>query len=490
MERSSNLDMPFILPSQAQKHVTHNEALLRIDALVQLAVVGSDSGVPPAEPAEGERHIVGAAATGDWAGHETEIAAFQDGAWTFHVPQSGWCAWSISDAALLVWTGTEWSNLVAGLVNPVALLGVNTVADETNRLAVKADAVLHSHDDVTPGSGSAQHVINKNAEADTASIVFQTGWSGRAEFGLAGDDKLHAKVSTDGASWREAMVIDPANGFAGFGTASPIAGVSVERTTGLLAAFVSDNASIANLGGAGMVGYIKETPTLADARLGYLLFGSRGGGGVGLHPCGIQGLADAAWIADTSYPAYVNVLTTQSGSTGRVARWRWEAGGHYRPETDNSYTIGDASHRVSAVWAANGTIQTSDARDKTVTGGLDFAGAMVDAVDPKLFTWIVGGNVVVPSAEETQEVEGGEVVPQTEVVAQPGTRVHAGFIAQDLKAAMDAAGVDFGAWGLEDKGDPDSRQWTRPDQLIAVLWAALKKTRAEVAALQEYLDSE
>ncbi len=49
---------------------------------------------------------------------------------------------------------------------------------------------------------------------------------------------------------------------------------------------------------------------------------------------------------------------------------------------------------------------------------------------------------------------------------------------------MDAAGVDFGAWGLEDTVDPESRQWVRPDQLSAVLWAALRETRAEVAALK------
>lgn len=40
-DKTPNLALPFILPAQAQKHVTHNEALQRLDALVQLVVVGN-----------------------------------------------------------------------------------------------------------------------------------------------------------------------------------------------------------------------------------------------------------------------------------------------------------------------------------------------------------------------------------------------------------------------------------------------------------------
>lgn len=88
-----------------------------------------------------------------------------------------------------------------------------------------------------------------------------------------------------------------------------------------------------------------------------------------------------------------------------------------------------------------------------------------------------------PIRDHTAEGEDQDG-PQPVAVPRPGQRAHAGFLAQDLKAAMDAAGVDFGAWGLEDRDDAASRQWTRPDQLVAVLWAALRETRAEVAALR------
>jgi hypothetical protein len=70
-----------------------------------------------------------------------------------------------------------------------------------------------------------------------------------------------------------------------------------------------------------------------------------------------------------------------------------------------------------------------------------------------------------------------------DLLARPGSRTHAGFLVQDIKRALDEAGLDFAAWGLDDKADPASRQWTRADQLIPVLWAALHETRRELAKL-------
>ncbi len=54
--------------------------------------------------------------------------------------------------------------------------------------------------------------LNKNAAADTASLLFQTGWSGRAEMGLTGSDDFRINVSGDGAAWKSALVIDRASG--------------------------------------------------------------------------------------------------------------------------------------------------------------------------------------------------------------------------------------------------------------------------------------
>lgn len=220
MQNTANLGLPFIEPNQAQKHVTHNEALRILDALVQIGVVGRGAGSPPATPAEGERHIVGAAASGLWAGHPLELAVYVEGVWVFHPPQDGWLAWVEDEAVLVVWTGAAWTAVVPA-VTGAPLFGINASADTTNRLTVKSDAVLISHDDVTPGTGDARVVVNKGAPGNTASVLFQSNWSGRAEFGCTGNDDWHVKVSADGGTWHEALVVAAASGNVGIGTSAP-----------------------------------------------------------------------------------------------------------------------------------------------------------------------------------------------------------------------------------------------------------------------------
>ena len=98
-----------------------------------------------------------------------------------------------------------------------ARLGSNTSADDPNWLSVKSDAELLSHDDVTPGSGDARKIINRAASDKGASVVFQRGFSGQAEFGLIGDDQFCMKVSGDGAVFKDTLIIDTETGWAGFG---------------------------------------------------------------------------------------------------------------------------------------------------------------------------------------------------------------------------------------------------------------------------------
>jgi hypothetical protein len=194
--------------AQAQKHVTHNEALLRLDTLVQLAVIARTLAAAPATPAEGDRYLVAAGATGDWAGHGGDLAAWQNGAWVFATPQTGWRMWVAAEDKLLVLTATGWrdANAVTDLQN-LASLGVNAAADATNRLSVAAPAALFNH------AGTDMRLkINKSAAAATASMLFQNGFAGRAELGLAGDDDFRVKVSADGSSWTDAIVIDKATG--------------------------------------------------------------------------------------------------------------------------------------------------------------------------------------------------------------------------------------------------------------------------------------
>ncbi len=210
-DNSPRLDLPFILPSQAQKHVTHNEALRLLDALVQLAVEGFGAVTPPAQPAQGEVWAIGPGAGGAWVGQDGTLAVFSGNGWIFRSPRPGWIATLAGSAELRVWDGADW--IVPGLagLENLAGLGINTTSDATNRLAVAAPATLLTHE-----GDDHRLVINKATAGDTASLLWQSGWSGRAELGLAGDDDLHVKVSADGANWTEAMVIDASSGRASF----------------------------------------------------------------------------------------------------------------------------------------------------------------------------------------------------------------------------------------------------------------------------------
>ncbi|SEL92083.1 Protein of unknown function [Bosea lupini] len=207
MSETPRLGLPLLAAGQAQKHVTHNDALMRLDALVHLVVASRTQTVPPASPGETAAYIVPAGGTGVFAGHQDDLAIFEDGAWSFLDPRSGWQAWVSDEAEHHVWTGTQWrrSQPVSSL--GAALWGVNATADTTNRLSVSADATLFNH------AGTDHRLkLNKANAARTASLLFQDNWSGRAEIGLAGDDQLRIKVSPDGSSWTEALVVDRTSG--------------------------------------------------------------------------------------------------------------------------------------------------------------------------------------------------------------------------------------------------------------------------------------
>lgn len=205
-DTSPILDLPFLLPSQAQKHVTHNEALRRLDLVVQLRVAGFDATTPPEAPDEGEMHALGANPVAAWAGQAHALAAWLDGTWHFVAPQEGWRAWGKSEQQLRIWTGSAWALPQVPLEN-LPGLGIGTAADASNRLSVRAEATLLSH------AGSDHRLkINKDGDADTASLLFQSGWTGHAEMGLSGDTDFAIKVSGDGSAWTDAIRFDATSG--------------------------------------------------------------------------------------------------------------------------------------------------------------------------------------------------------------------------------------------------------------------------------------
>lgn len=200
------LSLPLILPAQAQKHVTHNEALAQLDLIVQLTVIDRVRVTAPALSAPGDRHIVAPGATGPWVGQSGRIALYSVTGWQFTQPLPGWRAHVLAEGQTAVFDGLGWSALSDGALN-VGELGVSATADATNRLAVSSPATLLNH----AGAGH-QLKLNKAAPGDTASLMFQTGFGGRAEMGTAGSEDFSVKVSADGAVWSTALQAAAATG--------------------------------------------------------------------------------------------------------------------------------------------------------------------------------------------------------------------------------------------------------------------------------------
>ena len=207
MSDTPMLGLPLLSAAQAQKHVTHNEALLKLDALIHLSVISRSLAAPPAA-ADGDRYLVAASPSGAWAGQQGLLALAQGGGWVFITPRKGWRLWVESESKLLAFDGTLWREpfTITDLAN-IARLGVNATADDVNRLAISSAASLFNH------AGSDHRLkLNKNAAGDTASLLYQTNWSGRAEMGLTGSEDFRINVSGDGAAWKTALVIDRASG--------------------------------------------------------------------------------------------------------------------------------------------------------------------------------------------------------------------------------------------------------------------------------------
>lgn len=345
------LSLPLIAPAQAQKHVTHNEALLAIDSLVHLTARDCRNAPDPA-PTEGSRHVVGTAPTGAFAGHRDAVATFEDGTWRFDHPATGWIIWLSDEAAGLVYDGTAWRDLKPRRADR---LGIGTPADETNRLAVASPSVLFTH-----AGTDARVSVNKATTGDTASVVFQDGWSGRAEIGLAGQDDLTVKVSADGGAWKTAARFSAGSGYLGLLGAEPLrpltvatdgsglsagqAAILVQGGTGAeRAEFRSASATGPNAAfqGFGARGSVASPAATKDGDRLFAILGSGYDGASYVVPLAAQVdmVAKGDWSA-SSHGTAIIFRTTPAGATtaGRAERLRILDNGNVRIGADGTAT--------------------------------------------------------------------------------------------------------------------------------------------------------
>ena len=125
--------LPFLFPGQAQKEAFVNEALVRLDGLIQPVVLG-EIAAPPAAPASGDSYLVAGSATGAWTGHEKSLASWAETQWLFAPPREGARVYDAASGALAVFTAVHgWRRAAA----PAAPAGGST-QDIEARLAIAA----------------------------------------------------------------------------------------------------------------------------------------------------------------------------------------------------------------------------------------------------------------------------------------------------------------------------------------------------------------
>ena len=237
---TTHLLLPYILASQAQKHVTHNEALRLLDAMVQLSVLDRTRTAPPASPADGDRHIVASGATGLWAGWDLNVAFWVDGVWMRLVPRPGWLAWIADEAAFVVWNGSAWdlvgepvdvSDAVFSLVNDAdptrkalfSLSGISTGTTRTftlpntsSELAILAGTQTFTGNKTFSGTLTVSGTITVSAASASIGTATTTATYGMGTGGTTTGVTKTLNLGTGGAAGSTTVVnIGPAAAGAG-----------------------------------------------------------------------------------------------------------------------------------------------------------------------------------------------------------------------------------------------------------------------------------
>lgn len=108
MAETTQLGLPLLQAAQAQKHVTVNEALARLDGMVQLRLGSVTLPGPPGVVNDGDAYFLPSGSTGDWAGQDGQIAIRANGGWVFATPALGWEGYIIDEGLPATFDGSGW----------------------------------------------------------------------------------------------------------------------------------------------------------------------------------------------------------------------------------------------------------------------------------------------------------------------------------------------------------------------------------------------
>lgn len=241
MGTTAQLGLTTLTAGQASAELAVNEALRKLDAVVQLSVKDRDLTAAPGSPTEGDRYIVGASATGDWSGHDGKVAAYLNSAWTYFAPREGWLAWVDDENASLVYDGSAWVAFVtAALANDSVTYAKIQNVSATDRLLGRSTVGAGDVEEI-PCTAAARTVLDDatvSAMLDTLGGASATGTGGVVR--ATSPTLVTPALGTPSAAvLTNATGLPVGSGIAGLG--SGIATFLATPTSANLAAAVSDD---------------------------------------------------------------------------------------------------------------------------------------------------------------------------------------------------------------------------------------------------------
>lgn len=197
MSTTPRLGFRLLASGQVAAEVDHNNAMLAIDQFCFPSVLSRQATAPGGSEVDGDAYLVAATATGDFTGHEDEIAYLKNGAWQFVVPKVGFVVF-VTDEEVFVhyrynhgtaqneWTD-DWhvaGDLTSdGFARHSAAFGITASTTQTQgqqpltKEINRVDTVANANDVVTLPDDQAggMQVVVRNAGANTLQVFPASG---------------------------------------------------------------------------------------------------------------------------------------------------------------------------------------------------------------------------------------------------------------------------------------------------------------------------
>ena len=199
MTETPRLSLPLLQAAQAQKHITVNEALVRLDGLTQLVLQSVSTTVPPGVASDGDCYGVPLGASGNWAGRDGEIALYSNGGWIFLAPEVGWQAWVVDASLSAIYGAAGWVQGAVALSDTGAAI-VHEIVEVDHVISAGTTSVVAG---MIPSGSIVFGVTGRVLQTMGGAL---TGW----KLGVAGaEDRYGNNLSLAAGNWVRGLTSFP-----------------------------------------------------------------------------------------------------------------------------------------------------------------------------------------------------------------------------------------------------------------------------------------